>query len=129
MPMSSSQRWWIFLALYIFTLLIAPSHVGAAFATEPPLKTTVANMATISDNERNIFVVSVPFPSGFIGTIGNNANRANDVTSFATLGIQAFAFYQMNELGQFALQENDLVGGIRIITQSGEVIDVYGAIN
>ncbi len=88
------------------TLMIDGSHVAVEFAE-----------------------LAVPFPEGFIGTVGSNSAQANGILNFATLGITRASFYQDSGTGSFTSQGNDIPGGLRLTLSSGQVISVTGAIN
>ena len=74
--------------------------------------------------------VSVPFPKGFIGTVGSNTGQANNILTFQTLGVVRGLFIQPSTNGQFGgTQGNDLTGTLRLILSNGSTIDIPGAIN
>ena len=74
--------------------------------------------------------VSVPFPSGFIGTIGQNPGKANAILNFATLGITQATFSQSSTDGQFGgIQGNDLSGTLTLRLSNGTTRTIAGAIN
>lgn len=86
-------------------------------------------------------LVSVPFKDGFIGVIGTNTQKADDVTTFTTLGITKSAFIQQTLDGDFYKnQGNDIGGKLRLyfsssrnvtissITTSKNYIDIEGII-
>lgn len=73
--------------------------------------------------------VSVPFPNGFIGTRGSNPQDAQNVSTFATLGIARIFFIQSSPSNQFvALQGNDVAGTIRLVGTNGQTLDVPGSV-
>ncbi len=69
--------------------------------------------------------VAVNFETGFIGTRGNNAQDANNVLNFSTLGISYVQFYQSNGSGAFVegAQGNDIPGRIKIVLSDNSFID------
>jgi uncharacterized repeat protein (TIGR01451 family) len=74
--------------------------------------------------------LSLPFYEGVIGTIGQNAGKLDNATTYATLGIERASFIQISDNGQYGgTQGNDLSGTLRIARANGEIIDVAGAIN
>ncbi|TNC43198.1 cadherin repeat domain-containing protein, partial [Rubellimicrobium rubrum] len=73
--------------------------------------------------------VSVPFPEGFIGTVGSSNNSATNIRIFSTLEIDRATFTQPSSTGQFTAQGNDIPGTLRLLLDDGTVIDVPGAIN
>ena len=73
--------------------------------------------------------VSVPFPEGFIGTVGSSKNKADNILNFSTLAIDRATFTQPSTTGQFTAQGNDIPGTLRLVFDNGTVIDVPGAIN
>jgi len=73
--------------------------------------------------------VSVPFNSGFIGTIGGNTQQANNIQNFSTLKIAKVSFVQTTNSGRFELtQGNDIAGVLRIQMQGGQKVDVAGSL-
>ncbi|MFZ8837239.1 MAG: cadherin domain-containing protein, partial [Flavobacteriales bacterium] len=72
--------------------------------------------------------LSVPFNSGFIGRVGNNSGQADTVLNFSTLGLSNAYFIQNSSVGTFEIQGNDISGTIRLVSNSGSVLDVDGAI-
>jgi hypothetical protein len=74
--------------------------------------------------------VSVPFRAGFIGTIGQNANKTTGILNFSTLKIATAHFTQESDNGQFGgTQGNDLSGTLRLAFEDKRVIEIPGAIN
>lgn len=73
--------------------------------------------------------LSVPFPQGFIGTVGSSNNAANNIRTFATLGITKASFFQNSSGASFIAQGNDIPGGVRLQLSSGQVLEVNGTIN
>jgi hypothetical protein len=73
--------------------------------------------------------LSVPFPNGFIGVKGSNPQQATDIKNFSTLGI-AKAFFMQNSASAsaFSVQGNDVPGTLRLQLNSGQLIDIFGAI-
>ncbi|WP_296685155.1 hypothetical protein, partial [Flavobacterium sp.] len=71
--------------------------------------------------------VSVPFTNGFIGVAGNGQS-ATSIKTFTTLGIAKAFFVQQSSSASFQLQGNDIPGVVRIQLNSGQVIDIQGAI-
>lgn len=72
--------------------------------------------------------LSVPFNSGFIGRIGNNSQNADNIQNFSTLGLSNAYFIQNSSTGVFEIQGNDIAGTVRLVSNSGEVLDIDGAI-
>lgn len=74
--------------------------------------------------------LSLPFPQGFVGTRGANSGQANAIRNFATLGVSKASFIQTSDSGAFGgTQGNDLSGTLRLVFNSGRIIDVPGAVN
>ena len=74
--------------------------------------------------------VSVPFPKGFIGTVGSSSGKADSILTFQTLGVVRGLFIQPSTNGQFGgTQGNDLSGTLRLILSNGSTIDIQGAMN
>jgi hypothetical protein len=74
--------------------------------------------------------LSLPFPQGFVGTLGSNTGQANAIRNFATLGVTKTYFIQNSASGAFGgTQGNDLSGTLRMVLTSGQTIDIPGAIN
>ena len=58
--------------------------------------------------------ISVPFPDGWIGAFGTNAQKADNVKSFATMGIRRIFLTQMSSSGSFEIQGNDVTIVLKI---------------
>lgn len=71
----------------------------------------------------------MPFPEGFVGNVGTSKNKADDIRNFSTLDIEVAYFRQVSTTNIYTAQGNDIPGVMRIITTSGRVIDIEGAIN
>ena len=73
--------------------------------------------------------LSVPFSNGFIGVKGSNPQQATNIKKFTTLGI-AKAFFMQNSASAsaFSVQGNDVPGTLRLQLNSGQLIDIPGAI-
>jgi hypothetical protein len=89
----------------------------------------LASKSSFSQNE-----ISVAFTTGYLGTQGTNTNQANNIKTFATLGISRAAFVQVDangdgKFGDGGTQGNDLAGTLRIYLSSGSVISLTGALN
>jgi hypothetical protein len=69
--------------------------------------------------------VAVNFEIGFIGTRANNAQDADNILNFSTLGISYVQFYQSNDSGVFVegAQGNDIPGRIKIVLNDNSFID------
>lgn len=72
--------------------------------------------------------LSVPFTAGFIGVKGSSTQRANSIKTFTTLGIAKAFFMQNTSATTFQVQGNDVVGILRLQLNSGQLIDIPGAI-
>ncbi|MFN4086858.1 MAG: beta strand repeat-containing protein, partial [Spirosomataceae bacterium] len=72
--------------------------------------------------------VSVPFPEGFFGAQGANAQQANNISLYNTLGIQRTFFIQSTASGRFEIQGNDVIGICRIQFTNGSTLDIPGTI-
>ena len=72
--------------------------------------------------------LSVPFNSGFIGRVGNNSQKADNIQSFSTLGLSNAYFIQNSSSNSFEVQGNDITGTVRLVSITGEVLDIDGAI-
>lgn len=113
-----------------------PGDEGDAFVSAvlgTPYNDAISDSGTITINGVGYPVefaqVSVPFTKGFIGTVGSSNNAANNIKTFATLGITRASFYQNSAGFTFAAQGNDIPGGVRLQLSSGQVIEIEGAIN
>ena len=75
--------------------------------------------------------VGLLFNQGYIGTIGQNTGKSNDIKTFATLGISKLGFFQpANATGTFGgTQGNDLAGTIKIYFANGTVLSRTGSVN
>jgi hypothetical protein len=83
-----------------------------------------------ASHEAKADTLSVPFPSGFVGTKGSNTGQANSIVNFSTLGVANAYFIQQSDSADFGgTQGNDLSGTLRLSFQNGQVINVPGAIN
>ena len=72
--------------------------------------------------------VSVPFSSGFIGTEGQNPQKADNIKIFSTLDVDRADFFQNSSSNQFELQGNDISGSVRLLLQGGSEVVIDGAI-
>lgn len=72
--------------------------------------------------------VGVPFEAGFIGEIGNNSQKANNIQTFSTLDIDRAIFSQSTTGSGFALQGNDIPGTLTFVLLSDQTVVVDGAI-
>lgn len=113
-----------------------PGDEGDAFVSAvlgTPYNDAIADSGTITINGVGYPVefaqVSVPFTKGFIGTVGSSNNAANNIKTFATLGITRASFFQNSSGTTFTAQGNDIPGGVRLQLSSGQVIEIEGAIN
>jgi hypothetical protein len=73
--------------------------------------------------------ISVPFSAGFVADIGSNVQQANNLTNFATLGIQRALFAQTSATGIFTAQGNDIVGRVILVCTNGSTFSIPGAIS
>ncbi len=77
--------------------------------------------------------LSVYFTGGYLGTQGPSTNQADNIKTFAWLGIQKVAFVQSDtdNDGRFdvATQGNDIPGTLRIVQTNGTVTQLAGALN
>ena len=73
--------------------------------------------------------VSVPFPEGFIGTVGTSKSKADSIQTFTTLDIDRATFSQNSTTGLFTAQGNDIPGTLRLVLDNGTTVDIPGAIN
>lgn len=69
--------------------------------------------------------LSVPFNSGFIGRVGNNSQKADNIQSFSTLGLSNAYFIQNSSSNSFEVQGNDITGTVRLVSITGEVLDIH----
>lgn len=74
-------------------------------------------------------IISVPFTQGFIGTRGSSAGTANNVLTYATLGITRTFFIQSSSTTTFELQGNDIPGTLRIVRSNGTTLDIPASAN
>ena len=88
--------------------------------------TLLAFVSAFASFGQNYF--SVPFNSGFIGRIGNNAQNADNIVNYSTLGLSNAYFFQNSSTTSFEVQGNDIIGTIRLVSNSGEILDIEGAI-
>ncbi len=116
---------------------------GALFAALASGRTpdAVERAAMAADADRTTLVIdgravqvelaelSVPFSMGFIADQGTNPNQADNLQTFATLGIEYASFFQDSSTGLFTAQGNDIPGGVRLQFTDGTVVTVSGAIN
>ncbi len=78
--------------------------------------------------------VSLSFRIGYIGTVGQNSGKADNIKTFTTLGIARVSFSQNDangdgKFGDAGTQGNDLAGTIKFYLNSGQTISVPGALN
>jgi hypothetical protein len=78
--------------------------------------------------------VSLSFRIGYIGTVGQNSGKADNINTFTTLGIARVSFSQNDangdgKFGDAGTQGNDLAGTIKFYLNSGQTISVPGALN
>ena len=73
-------------------------------------------------------LISVPFDDGFIGTRGNNAQDADLIKTFTTLGINKSSFIQQTPNGAFvtSVQGNDIPGTLRLYFSSPKSVTISG---
>ena len=72
--------------------------------------------------------LSVPFTNGFVGTVGNNSGKADNIQSFSTLGLTKVDFVQNSSGAVFEIQGNDIPGLVRFVSTAGQSLDIEGAI-
>ena len=72
--------------------------------------------------------LSVPFTNGFVGTVGNNSGKADNIQSFSTLGLTKVDFVQNSSGAVFEIQGNDIPGLVRFVSITGQSLDIEGAI-
>lgn len=74
--------------------------------------------------------LSVTFEEGFIGTIGQNAQKCNGILNFSTLGISYASFTQEDSDGDgdFNIQGNDIPGRIKFVFDDGSFVDLEAGI-
>lgn len=84
---------------------------------------------SLNVHSQTTYELSVPFTDGFIGVKGSNSQQANTIKTYATLGI-AKTFFMQNSAaaGAFTVQGNDVPGILRLQLNSGQLIDIPGAI-
>ena len=82
--------------------------------------------ATVALHAQN--TISVPFSNGFVGIIGNNSQNADNVQNLSTLGLSSAFFIQNSSTTSFEIQGNDIAGAVRLISNSGQFLEVEGAI-
>ena len=78
--------------------------------------------------------VSLSFRIGYIGTVGQNTGKADNIKTFTTLGIARVSFIQNDangdgKFGDAGTQGNDLAGTIKFYLNSGQTFSVPGALN
>lgn len=74
--------------------------------------------------------LSIPVSRGFIGTVGSSTGKANSIMTFSTLGVTRAYFIQESDNNQFGgTQGNDYSGTVRLVLNSGEIVDIAGAVN
>ncbi|MCW3782893.1 hypothetical protein [Defluviimonas salinarum] len=74
--------------------------------------------------------VSVPFMDGFVGAVGQNTSKADNIVLFSTLGFARATFEQQSTTGQFGgVQGNDLSGILRLYRPDGTSLNIPGALN
>ena len=78
-----------------------------------------------------IFSQSLTFSDGYIGTVGNNVQDAENILTFSTLGVNYMTFSQSDTDGDgnfdFGSQGNDVPGTLTIILNSGSVKTINDA--
>jgi hypothetical protein len=74
-------------------------------------------------------VLSVPFPTGFVGTRGSSAGTANDALTFTTLQIARIFFVQSSSTNLFQVQGNDVPGTLRIVRTDGTTLSMPALAN
>ena len=72
--------------------------------------------------------LSVPFTNGFVGTVGNNSAKADNIQGFSTLGLTKVDFVQNSSGAVFEIQGNDIPGLVRFVSITGQSLDIEGAI-
>jgi hypothetical protein len=73
-------------------------------------------------------VVSVPFNEGFVGTVGTNAQKANNIITFADIGFTVALVQQNSTSGVFeSVQGNDVPADL-VITKGSVVYTISGTI-
>lgn len=105
------------------------SRARWSLATLVTAATALGALAALPGQLRAQNLISVPFTNGFIGTRGSSAGTANNVLTFATLGISRIFFIQNSSTNQFELQGNDIPGTLRIVRTSGSTIDMPASAN
>ncbi len=86
--------------------------------TTPPSTLTLYEAPNLSSTGITGSIISLVFYDGYLGTVGNNTNESNNITTFATLGVKYAVFYQADtdNDGMFDLnQGNDLAGFIQLV--------------
>lgn len=73
-------------------------------------------------------LISVPFEEGFIGVIGSNTQQANNIQSYASLGINRLFFQQTTNSGNFEAQGNDINGNLLVEMLTGQTFNIDGNI-
>ena len=73
-------------------------------------------------------IISVPFPDGWIGTVGTNPQKADNVQSFATMGIARMFLTQSSNSGKFEIQGNDVNIVLKIELLDGSVLELPGTL-
>jgi hypothetical protein len=106
-------------------------RVGAArrFRTAALLLVAFLALGGLAGELRAQNIISVPFGNGFVGTRGSSAGTANNVLTYATLGIDRTFFIQSSSTNQFELQGNDIPGTLRIVRTNGTTIDIPASAN
>ena len=78
-----------------------------------------------------IFSQSLTFNDGYIGTVGNNVQDAENILTFTTLGINYMSFSQSDTDGDgifdTGAQGNDVPGTLTIVLSSGSIITIDNA--
>lgn len=90
---------------------------------------TIALLALSAATLRAQNIISVPFTAGFIGTRGTSAGTANNVLTYATLGIARTFFIQNSSTNQFEIQGNDIPGTLRLVRTNGTTVDIPASVN
>ncbi len=94
-----------------------------------PFVALIVGLCGLANSIRAQNIVSVPFTDGFIGTRGSSAGTANNVLTYATLGIARTFFIQSSSTTTFELQGNDIPGTLRIVRTNGVTIDMPASAN
>jgi len=75
-------------------------------------------------------VIVVPFNEVYFGDrVGNKTNEADNIVLFSEVGVSTMNFFsQSSSSNEFELQGNDIPGVLQLTMNTGQLVDIDGAI-